>query len=177
MTSAPMCSKEGASITCPATSVTTVVGWACSSEGTSLTAHVTCCGTPPQAAASDESQQRPHCSFVRNCPTPWSSTREVCAVALCKASGYSGGSWVSDTGDMCQVLAPGEEHTINQCYYTCSKDPFSRRGIMLSVVCSGSYPPRRTVAGPHALCWQALIEDGCVAPSSPVCRRWLLLPR
>lgn len=49
---------------------------------------------------SDGTRQRPHCSWRRSCN--WDQpTQTICARSLCQASGYSGGTYMSASNNMC----------------------------------------------------------------------------
>ena len=55
---------------------------------------------PPVLVISDGSYERPFCSWSTECT--WNAaTQAVCAQKLCERSGYSTGSFVSSTGNMC----------------------------------------------------------------------------
>lgn len=54
----------------------------------------------PERISSDGTEERPHCSWYSSCT--WDSHSQAdCANALCKASGYMSGSFVSASNNMC----------------------------------------------------------------------------
>jgi hypothetical protein len=56
---------------------------------------------------SDGTRSRPYCSWASSCT--WSPyVQQLCAEKLCQASGYTTGTWIADTGSMCQYSVTGD---------------------------------------------------------------------